>query len=498
MVEPLLIRADASAEIGTGHVMRCLALAQAWQSKGGAVHFIGGVPRGLEKRLRDDGVTIWNLGPGTEKKEDALETARRAREVGASWVVVDGYHFDGLYQHWLRAEGIRVLFLDDYGHAERYEADLVLNQNIDAEATLYDDRSKETELLLGPRYALLRKEFWAWREPRRTPQPEANRVLVTLGGSDPENCTGMVVEALGILNREDLHCTVVIGGGNLDESPIAAAKQTDASVDFRVDVSNMASLMAEHDVAVSAAGSTCWELAFMGIPNVIIVLADNQRGIAEKLDEIGASRNLGWHEEVGQVDVASALDSILGDENKYLEMAESAMDVVDGWGAGRVACELAGQLFFRPVQEADCEVLWRWANDPEVRECSYDENPIPWEEHRDWFSRKLSDPSSKIFVAEDGEGPVGQVRFDVVGDVAVISVVVDPEKRGRGHGTDLLKRGTERYIQTAEVPRVDAYIKKGNEASIRAFEKAGYRFREETKVKGDLSYRFSRHSRTET
>ncbi len=260
-----------------------------------------------------------------------------AQAVGATWVVVDGYHFDGLYQRWLREEGLRVLFLDDYGHADHYEADLVLNQNIDADTALYDDRMEETDLLLGPPYALLRKEFWPWRKSRRTPQPEANRVLVTLGGADPDNCTEMVVGALGRLNREDLRCTGVIGGSNPNESSIAAAaERTDASVDLRSDVSDMASLMAEHDVAVSAGGSTCWELAFMAIPNVIIVLADNQRGIAEGLEKAGASRNLGWYEGVSQADVASALDSILRDKEKHLKMAESAMDLVDGEGTERV------------------------------------------------------------------------------------------------------------------------------------------------------------------
>jgi UDP-2,4-diacetamido-2,4,6-trideoxy-beta-L-altropyranose hydrolase len=314
-----------------------LALAQAWQSEGAAVHFVGETTDRLEKRLRDEGITVWPLMSTPGSEEDAGETARKAKEVGASWVVVDGYHFDGSYQCKLREEGVRVLFLDDYGHADHYEADLVLNQNIDAEATLYDDRSEDTELLLGPRYALLRREFWPWREPRRTPQPEANRVLVTLGGADPDNCTEMVVGALGRLDREDLRCTVVIGGSNPNESSIAAAaERTDVSVDLRSDVSDMASLMAEHDVAVSAGGSTCWELAFMGIPNVVLVLANNQRGIAEGLEEAGTALNLGWHEEVDKEEIADQVEKLLRNEEQRLRMAWRAQELVDGRGAERV------------------------------------------------------------------------------------------------------------------------------------------------------------------
>jgi UDP-2,4-diacetamido-2,4,6-trideoxy-beta-L-altropyranose hydrolase len=335
--EPLLIRADASAEIGTGHVMRCLALAQAWQAGGGSVYFIGEITGALESRLRDEGITLHALESTPGKKNDALETARKAQAVGAPWVVVDGYHFDGLYQRRLREEGVRVLLLDDYGHADHYDADLVLNQNIDAEATLYDSKSEHTELLLGPRYALLRKEFWSWREPRRTPQPKAGRVLVTLGGADPDNCTEMVVRALSRLNREDLRCTVVIGGSNPNERSIAAAaKRTDVSVGLRSDVSDMASLMAEHDVAVSAGGSTCWELAFLGVPNVILVLADNQRGIAEGLDEAGTAINLGWHESVEASAIRDHVESLLTHEKRRLRMAQAAQTLVDGKGAGRV------------------------------------------------------------------------------------------------------------------------------------------------------------------
>jgi len=491
---PLVIRADASPDIGTGHVMRCLAIAQTWQAEGGTVHVIGQMTSGLEERLETEGGAVQEVDSTPGCESDALETAQMARERGATWCVIDGYHFDGLYQRRLREEGVRVLVLDDYGHADRYEADLVVNQNIDAEASLYRNRAEHTDLLLGPRFALLRGEFWPWRESRRSLQSEAHRVLVTLGGADPENCTEKVVDALGQLEREGLQCTVVVGGSNPHTSSIrTAAERADVSIDLRSNVSNMAALMAEHDIAASAGGSTCWELAFMGIPNVILVLADNQRGIAEGLDDEGTALNLGWHEEVDRGDLARAIDTLLSNDDRRIEMAKTAMRLVDGCGSDRVVSQMNGRLFLRPVQKADCEIIWRWANDPTVRERSYEEDPIPWEEHKEWFSQKLSDPFSMIFLGEDEDGPVGQVRFDVEDGVAVISVVVASEKRGRGYGTALITQGTERCLRTQDADRVDAYIKKTNEASIRAFKKAGYRLREEGTVEGESSYRFSKH-----
>jgi UDP-2,4-diacetamido-2,4,6-trideoxy-beta-L-altropyranose hydrolase len=317
--------------------MRCLALAQAWQAEGGSVYFIGEITGELESRLRDEGIVVRALESTHGDRNDALETVRKAQAVGATWVVVDGYHFDGSYQRWLREEEVRVLFLDDNGHADYYDADLVLNQNIDADAALYDEGSEDTDLMLGPRYALLRKEFWPWRESRRTPQQEVNRVLVTLGGADPDNCTEMVVGALGKLDRKDLRFTVVIGGSNPNESSIAAAaERTDVSVDLRSDVSDMASLMAEHDVAVSAGGSTCWELAFMGIPNIILVLADNQRGIAGGLEEEGTALNLGWHQQVTREEITGRIIELLQNNEGRLRMARKAQRLVDGNGTERV------------------------------------------------------------------------------------------------------------------------------------------------------------------
>jgi spore coat polysaccharide biosynthesis predicted glycosyltransferase SpsG len=147
----------------------------------------------------------------------------------------------------------------------------------------------------------------------------------------------MVVRALGRLDRENLSCTVVIGGSNPNESSITATtERTDVSVDLRSDVDDMASLMAEHDVAVSAGGSTCWELAFMGIPNVILVLADNQRGIAEGLEEAGTAENLGWHEEIGREEIPNQIETLLQNDAQRLRMARRAQELVDGKGAERV------------------------------------------------------------------------------------------------------------------------------------------------------------------
>src|SRR5262245_49913761 len=178
----LLIRADASPEIGTGHVMRCLALAQAWHERGGeAILVTARSIDSLKPRLDEEGLPVRRLDDESGSLGDARATARLAREIGADWAVLDGYHFTAEYQRVLKAAAVRVLVIDDYGHAEHYWADAILNQNLHARESLYPSRKSDIRLLLGPRYTLLRREFWKWRGWKRTHPREATKVLVTFG-----------------------------------------------------------------------------------------------------------------------------------------------------------------------------------------------------------------------------------------------------------------------------------------------------------------------------
>src|SRR5215208_338295 len=153
----MLVRADASAEIGTGHVMRCLALAQAWQENKGTAHFaFASMTPALEAQLRAENMAITSLDASPGSDEDATQTIALAERAGAEWIVVDGYHFDALYQKAIKEANLRLVFMDDYGHASRYWADVVLNQNIYANDALYLNREPDTQLLLGTRYVLLR------------------------------------------------------------------------------------------------------------------------------------------------------------------------------------------------------------------------------------------------------------------------------------------------------------------------------------------------------
>jgi UDP-2,4-diacetamido-2,4,6-trideoxy-beta-L-altropyranose hydrolase len=239
--------------------------------------------------------------------ESAAETAELAASIRAEWVVVDGYQFGSDYMEKLQQAGLRVLFIDDYGHADRHPADLVLNQNPHASESLYPNRGPSTGLLLGPRYALLRREFLA--APRESEQPAvARKILITLGGSDPENVTAKAIRALAQLDIPDLEAVVVVGPANPHHAALrklAGGQPYAARVER--DPANLPELFAWADIAVSAAGSTCWELAYMGLPAIAVVCAENQMAVAESLHQAGSVESLGDHSMLSSRDIAAAV-----------------------------------------------------------------------------------------------------------------------------------------------------------------------------------------------
>lgn len=334
--ETLLLRADAGVRAGTGHVMRCLALAQAWQDAGGRAVFATVRPCPLEPRLRAEGCEVEPITAAPGSAADATQTADLARRHGAAWVVLDGYHLGDHCEWVLRDAGLRVLAVDDFGHADHAHADLILNQNLHADEALYPRRGPHTQLLLGTRFVLLRREFLKWRGWER-PVPEvARKVLVTLGGSDPDNATATVIDALGRVDIDGLEAVVVVGAANPRSDELSAAAGRTPGVRVVRNVENMPALMAWADVAVAAGGTTTWELAFMRLPSVTIVVADNQELSARLLAEANLFPTLGRNGSAAATGWTDAIAGYLTDHPARETAVRAARSTVDGWGGRRV------------------------------------------------------------------------------------------------------------------------------------------------------------------
>jgi UDP-2,4-diacetamido-2,4,6-trideoxy-beta-L-altropyranose hydrolase len=348
----ILIRADASVRTGTGHVMRCLALAQAWSEAGGRpVILQASGTAALSERIAREGIERRTHDAAAGSAEDAVLTAEAARRLGAEWVVADGYAFDSRWQRRVREAGLRLLLIDDFGHADAYDTDVVLNQNASARASLYPSRGAATRLLLGTRYALLRREF---RDPL-PPQPGTAgrlRLLVTMGGSDADDATGMVVDSLATLPGLDV--TVVAGGSNPHLAGLRRRiESTGPTFRLIVDSSEMPLLMSRADAAISASGSTVWELARAAVPTALLVTAENQTGIAAALAAAGAALRLGRHPGLTADELRPALSAWLADPQGRAAMAARASQLVDGHGARRVCAALRSSLRITLLSDAD-------------------------------------------------------------------------------------------------------------------------------------------------
>lgn len=335
-----MIRADASLTMGTGHVMRCLALAQAWQDAGGrAVFALAETTAAIQARLVDESCEVFSLSGAAATEGDSRQTIARARERAAEWIVVDGYQFTAEYQRALKAAGFKVLFLDDYGHATHYFADVVMNQNAYASEKIYAARESYTRVLMGPDYCLLRREFASWRGWKREIAAVGKKVLVTMGGSDPDNVTAAVIEALRPLSN--IEVTVVAGGSNPHFESLQRLT-AECGERFRLlsSVANMPELMAGADLAVAGAGTTCWEMCLLQLPMTLIDLAENQKPIAHSLESLGGAIHLGSGSNVTKEGIATRVGALLESPAERAALSASCGKLVDGRGAERVLGEL--------------------------------------------------------------------------------------------------------------------------------------------------------------
>ena len=333
--EGLLVRADASASIGVGHVMRCLALAEAWLEDGGRVTFaMNEVPDSLRERIAGAGAQIVRVST----PEGAV---RVARDHGAAFAAVDGYHLGPGYQVALAAAGLRLLVIDDAGETATASAALVLNQNAHARAALYAALGGGPELLLGLDYALLRREFRDPAAARVVPEV-ARRVLVTFGGADTAQLAPRALDALAPL--DGLEVLLVAGAANprADQLRVPAGARASIRIETAA-IGDMAARMRSADLALIAAGSTSWELATSGVPMLAIVTADNQRGVAAAIAELGIGESLGAAEDVSAGDIRDAVVRLARGAAARRAMARRGREVVDGNGAQRVCRALRGE-----------------------------------------------------------------------------------------------------------------------------------------------------------
>jgi len=338
----LLIRTDAGPTIGAGHVMRGLALAQQWRGEGGRVTFAcSELPAIFDDRLRSEECEVVRIDAEAGSRDDAAATLNLAHDLDAV-VVADGYRFSVDYQGALYGKAKTFLVLDDYGQIGAYRADLILDQNLGASEDIYANRPPNCRILLGHEYVMLRREFLDEGQNRSVVNPSVRNVLVTTGGAD---VGGLAARILDVLEEipESLNITVVVGGANSGTGTLDVwAENSHHRIRSIENATNMARLMTEADLAISTAGSTIWELAYLGVPAVLGVVAENQRLGAAALEKSGAAVAFDGMATSAAEGLRRALGLVYSDQPRRSAMIDAAQGMIDGMGTARVVRTVIG------------------------------------------------------------------------------------------------------------------------------------------------------------
>lgn len=364
----IVFRVDASLAIGTGHVMRCLTLADALREQGAICQFVSRSHEGnlIElQRQRGHEVTELQLRAaaapvpcteaeiplhaawlGSDWASDADETCA-AVQGRVDWLIVDHYALDSRWEGRVRGAARWLLAIDDLAD-RRHACDLLLDQNL---GRTCDDYQRlvppDCSLLIGPRHALLRPEYAALRaySLARRREPRLRHLLIAMGGVDKNNATGRILAFLAGAGLPDgCRVTAVLGPHAPWISEVTAqAACTPWPTTVRVGIPDLAQLMADSDLAIGAAGTTAWERCALGLPSLILVLADNQQSGAEALVAAGAALIVSTGADM-QEDLRSKLHR-LGSASQLAEFTRRCSSIADGGGTERVISAMVHEQF---------------------------------------------------------------------------------------------------------------------------------------------------------
>lgn len=495
----ILFRTDADTQIGTGHLMRCLALAEGLRAKGAecvflcrgaglgtlagkvsdAGHRLISLPEGM---ACDEGADLPILAharwlPGNWQNDAAACLERLAGEPRVDWLVVDHYALDHRWETAMRGATGRILAIDDLADRE-HDCDLLLDQNQVAGMDVrYDGLLPESCMkLLGPRFALLRPEFSlnAASAPERH-SAQTPSLFVMFGGADAQNLTLRTVQVLVRIGWQGA-MDVVAGPLYPELSALRAVLAELPNATLHAPARNVAALMRKADLAIGSPGVASWERCACALPSLTIAQADNQEPIGEALALSNAHWYLGRAESVSDADIEAALRAWLRNGLARQAMRAAAASVCDGRGVGRVIRLMeSSALTIRAAQQGDAELLFAWRNDERTRRQSLDPRPLVLAAHREWFEKTLRRDDVSLLLACRNEVPVACLRFDYCENHALISIYTDPELHGQGLGPAALAAAVA-WLKAAgpAVTVLEADVLASNRASHRLFSSAGF------------------------
>jgi UDP-2,4-diacetamido-2,4,6-trideoxy-beta-L-altropyranose hydrolase len=484
----VFLRADASAELGIGHVQRCLALAEALRTAGFEPILLTrnlGVDTDALARARDVEVQVLPTCSPTAPPDmatDAEQTCAALRDEKMDWVVVDRYEVDARWHIQVaRALGVRVAAIDDLA-----DRDLAVDLLVDPNPAWPDHRAKytgrltrPTRLLGGPRFALLGAVYA--QAQRHQVSENVRSIGIFVGGTDPAGLTEVAIRATCDLASFRGAVEVVTTRGNPRWAEVQRLATRRPNVRVLLDLPDLAEFFARHDLHIGAGGGATWERCCVGGPTLALVAADNQRAVVPVLSSLGAVAALPAGAQNAADVIACELRALMDDPERRRALVQRARTLVDGRGALRVALSMgAARLQVRRVTIDDSRLMHDWRNAPATRAVSTGTDEIPLSSHEQWLRLTIGDSQRLLLMGQVGSVPVGVIRFDATESAMAVSLYLDPELHGLGLGGHLLAKGEEAArlwtLRQGRQPAFSATVLPNNETSRRMFEGAGYQF----------------------
>jgi UDP-2,4-diacetamido-2,4,6-trideoxy-beta-L-altropyranose hydrolase len=333
----IVIRADASLQIGTGHVMRCLALADELRQHQYTIIFVcreleGHLIRYIQQRGYEVS-TIHSAEPLTINNIEA-DAALTMQVVDTQsclpWIIVDHYAVDYRWEEIVKGNGSKLLVIDDL--ANRYHAaDVLLDQNLSPLGVAKYDKlvPPQCRRLVGPAYLLLRPSFYIERQNLRVRDGLINKLLIFFGGSDPTNETVKALYAIKALQLERVGIDVIIGESNGHREEITAICQLLPQAHLHIQIENMAWLISEADFALGAGGVAMWERCYLGLPSAVTIVAENQAESVIQAADLEAIWLTGWHNQINSEQYTDIINRALVSQDKLIVLSQRAIELVE-------------------------------------------------------------------------------------------------------------------------------------------------------------------------
>jgi UDP-2,4-diacetamido-2,4,6-trideoxy-beta-L-altropyranose hydrolase/UDP-4-amino-4,6-dideoxy-N-acetyl-beta-L-altrosamine N-acetyltransferase len=498
----VIFRVDASLKMGTGHVMRCLTLAQALKENGANVEFICRKHGGsLIDKIRSSGFVVHELKVfketevdtklahshwlGATQQQDADDCINILKAEKLDWLIVDHYALDEQWQKRIKPYCEKLMVIDDLAD-RKHQCDILLDQTFGRQQEDYSALTPEgSELLLGSKYALLRPEFSKWRAYSldRRSKPEFKQLLINMGGVDVDDFTGQVLDELKTCTLpSDVNVTIVMGGTAPHlESVKSKAIMLPYKTEVKVDEGNMAEIMANSDIAIGAAGSTTWERCCLGLPTIQIVIAKNQQFLAETL----ACRNI-----VKLAKEVKETSCLLENSSKWMKsVGNSALGISDGMGTYKVFNKMTDRkIFLEEFGEVDlCNYVNLNENDklqtlnmrnhPQIKKWMYSRNSISEENHFGFIKNLEIDMERRYFLVKQKDNIIGSINLSKINfeNSVELGIYTNPFLQSKGSGKILESAASEYAFIELGVKKIKLEVFSDNERAIHFYNKCGFK-----------------------